>query len=83
MNAPVMIDLDCARLRMTYEEDEEDQAFPMRRPAVRAMVTWPRRCNCAPDRCESPAALHWPSSTEEVGVDEMADILRYAPRGSC
>jgi hypothetical protein len=58
--------------------DELDQA-PVRRSAVRAIV----RGRDGTMRAADTARLAWPSSAEEVGLDEMADILRYAPRGNC
>ena len=63
---------------VAFDLDELDQA-PMRRPAVRAMV----RGRDGAMRAVDTARLAWPSSAEKVGVDEMADILRYAPRGNC
>jgi|GEM_PF-1536015 len=62
-----------------FDLDELDQVQPVRRSAVRAMV----RGRDGALRAVDTARLAWPSSAEEVGVDEMADILRYAPRGNC
>lgn len=52
---------------------------PVRRSAVRAMV----RGRDGAMRAVDTSRLAWPSATEEVGVDEMADILRYPARGNC
>lgn len=63
---------------VAFDLDALDQA-PARRSAVRAMV----RGRDGSMRAVDTARLAWPSSAEEVGVDEMADILRYVPRGNC
>ncbi len=63
---------------VAFDLDDLDQA-PVLRSAVRAMV----RGRDGTMRAVDTARLAWPSSAEEVGVDEMADILRYAPRGNC
>lgn len=63
---------------VAFDLDELDQT-PVRKSAVRAMV----RGRDGAMRAVDTARLAWPSAAEEVGVDEMADILRYAPRGNC
>ena len=63
---------------VAFDLDDLDQALVLR-SAVRAMV----RGRDGTMRAVDTARLAWPSSAEEVGVDEMADILRYAPRGNC
>jgi hypothetical protein len=63
---------------VAFDLDELDQA-PVRKSAVRAMV----RGRDGAMRSVDTARLAWPNAAQEIGVDEMADILRYAPRGTC
>lgn len=58
-------------------DDFDDQPVPM--TASVALV----RGRDGTLRSVDVARLAWPDDTAEAGVDEMADILRYTPRGSC
>ena len=62
-----------------FDLDELDQAPPVRRSAVGAMV----RGRDGSMRAVDTARLAWLNPAAEVCVDEMAYIPRYAPRGNC
>lgn len=63
---------------IAFDLDDVEKA-PACRSAVRAIV----RGRDGAMRTVDTARLAWPSAAEEVGFDEIADILSYPARGNC